>query len=218
MLDGWRGDLPHAWVTGDDEMGRASEFRGALRKRKEPYVLDVPSNTLVRDLDGRRPRRKHAGRGRKREVPFVRADQWASKQPATRWQKFTVRAGEKGPLTVEAMTARVKAKDEEGHVGKEERLLVVRTVEAHPRTSYSLSWSAKEAPLGELVRAHGEHHRIEQMFEEGKGEAGLAHYEVRSWVGWHHHMTLALLALWFLVLEMGRLGGKRCGDNRVTSA
>jgi len=218
MLDRWRGELPHAWVTGDDEMGRASAFRGALRKRKEPYVLDVPCNTLVRDLEGRRPPRKHAGRGRKREVPFVRAEPWASKQSATRWQKFTVRAGEKGPLTVEAMTTRVKAKDEKGHVGKEERLLVVRTVEANPRTSYSLSWAAKEVPLSELVRAHAEHHRIEQMLEEGKGEAGLGHYEVRSWVGWHHHMTLALLALWFLVLEMGRLGGKRCGGNGVASA
>lgn len=37
---------------------------------------------------------------------------------------------------------------------------------------------------------------------------GLAHYEVRRWVGWHHHVTLALPALWFLVLERGRLGGK----------
>ena len=44
--------------------------------------------------------------------------------------------------------------------------------------------------------------------EAAKGEVGLAHYEVRSWVGWHHHITLGLLALWFLILERGRMGGK----------
>jgi hypothetical protein len=47
-----------------------------------------------------------------------------------------------------------------------------------------------------------------QLFAVGKDEVGLGHYEVRSWVGWHHHMTLTLLALWFLQLERNRLGGK----------
>jgi hypothetical protein len=46
------------------------------------------------------------------------------------------------------------------------------------------------------------------MFGVGNGEAGLDHYEVRSWVGWHHHMTLSLVALWFLCLERRRAGGK----------
>ena len=45
-------------------------------------------------------------------------------------------------------------------------------------------------------------------YAAGNGEAGLDHYEVRSWVGWHHPRTLALLALWFLCLERWRVGGK----------
>ncbi len=53
-------DLPHKWVVGDDEFGRASEFRAALRGDGERYVLDVPCNTNIRDLDGRRPPRKKA--------------------------------------------------------------------------------------------------------------------------------------------------------------
>jgi len=54
------------------------------------------------------------------------------------------------------------------------------------------------------VRAAAERHRVEQVFEEGKGEVGLGQYEVRSWVGWHHHMALSLLAAWFLALRRGR--------------
>jgi SRSO17 transposase len=45
------------------------------------------------------------------------------------------------------------------------------------------------------------------MLRAGKGDVGLGHYEMRSWVGWRHHMTLSLLALWFLILEKDRLGG-----------
>jgi len=73
------------------------------------------------------------------------------------------------------------------------------------------------APRGEelatVVWVHAERHRIEQTFEEAKGETGLAHYEVRGWDGWHHHMTLSLLALWFLLCERARLGGKIAGGD-----
>ena len=78
LLDRSLPGLPHGWIVGDDEFGRAAEFRAALRHRPECYVLDVPCNTTVRDLERRRPRRRHAGLGRKREVPFQRADRWAA--------------------------------------------------------------------------------------------------------------------------------------------
>ena len=209
--------LPHAWVVGDDEFGRPSEFRHWLRKQGEGYLLDVPCNTTIRDLEQRRPPRRRAGVGRKREVPFCRVDTWAAWQPAARWTRFTARDGEKGPLVVEAMTVRVRAKQER-RIGPEERLLVVRTVEAPPRTSYSLSNAAPDVPLRELVRVHGTRPRIEELFESGKGDAGLAHSEVRSWVGWHHHVTLSLLALWFLCLERRQLGGKNPGRDGVAGA
>jgi SRSO17 transposase len=213
--------LPHAWVAADDEFGRVAAFRAGLRGRGERYVLDVPCNTLVRDLEARRPPRKRGprGRGRKRAVPLRRADAWAARQPAARWRAFTVRGGEKGPLRVEAMTTRVVAKDEHRRVGRaEERLVVIRTVEKEPRTSYCLSNAPADVPLAELLRARAERYRIEQVIEEGKGEAGLGHYEVRSWVGWHHHVTLALLALWFLATETCRLGGKNPGGHGAAGA
>jgi SRSO17 transposase len=212
LLDRSRADFPHTWVAADDEFGRVAEFRAALRQRGERYVLDVPCNTTVRDLDGRRPPRKKAGVGRKRAVPFRRVDTWAARQPAARWTRLTIRAGELGPLEVEALTARVRARHER-RIGPEERLLVVRTRGAGAKTDYALSNAPADVPLEELVRARSERHRIEQMFQEAKGEAGLAHYEVRSWVGWHHHITLSLLAVWFLGLERRRIGGENPGSD-----
>jgi SRSO17 transposase len=203
LLDRSRGQLPHGWVAGDDEFGRASAFRAELRRRRERYVLDVPANTRVRDLEAERP----GGR----VPPFERADAWAARQPASRWRRVEVRDGEKGRLAFKALAVRVQAKEEGGRVGPSERLLVLRAVDREPRTWYALSNAGAEVPLAELARAKAERHRAEQVLQEGKGEVGLAHYEVRSWVGWHHHMTLALLALWFLQTERRRLGGKNAG-------
>ena len=217
LLERCRKDLPHAWVSGDDELGRPARFRGWLRRHGERYVLDVPCNTNVRDLERRRPPRRRAGRGRKREVPFCRADTWAARQPDSRWTRLTVRDGERGPLQVDAMAVRVRAK-EERRVGPEERLVVMRTVEASPRTDYALSNAGPEVSLSELVRVRFTRHRVEEVFGAAKGEVGLGQYEVRSWVGWHHHVTLSFLALWFLILERIRVGGENPGGDRVAGA
>ena len=200
-------DFPHAWIVADDELGRSAAFRAALREQSERYIVDVPSNTSVRDLEAARPRRRKAGQGRKRETPFCRVDAWLKRQAPCRWQRLKVRDGEKGPLEVLALRVRVRTK-EEGHVGPEETLLVTRSVEETPKTSYSLTNASADVALEELVRVKHERHRVEQLFEEAKGETGLAHYEVRGWQGWHHHITLALLALWFCILEQRGLGKK----------
>src|SRR5262249_35832700 len=111
----------------------------------------------------------------------------------------------------------VQAQDDDGCAGPTERLAVFRTAEGKPRTSYTLS-NARQAGRGELARVNGARHRVEELLEEGKGEGGLAHYEVRSWVGWRHHMTVSLLALGFLEREGVRLGGKSGGGNGAAGA
>ena len=215
MIQGHGCNLPHRWITGDDEFGRVVELRRLLRQRNESYLLDVPCTTPVRDLERRRPPR---GKSRRpKEVPFCRADVWAARQPAGKWQRLKVRDGEKGPLMVEAIERRVRTRDENRHVGPEERLVVIRAVGDEQTVDYCLCHGAPEVPLSTLVSVHGQRHRIEESLEEAKQEVGLGQYEVRSWVGWHHHMTLCLLALWFLGLEQHRVGGKNPGHNGVTN-
>src|SRR5207248_4714036 len=99
-------------------------------------------------------------------------------------------------------------------VGGQERLAVFRTLEAQPQVWYTLS-NDREADRGVLGRVHGDRHRVEELLGQGKQEVGLSHYEVRSWTGWHHHMTLSLLALWFLQLERLGVGKKKSGANAV---
>ena len=114
------------------------------------------------------------------------------------------------------MTVRVRAK-QDGRIGPEERLVVIRPV-GESRIDYALTNAEAEVPLAELVGVQRQRHRIEEVFEAGNGEVGLDHYEVRSWVGWHHHMTLSLVALWYLCLERRRVGGENPGDHGVADA
>jgi SRSO17 transposase len=202
-------ELPHAWVAGDDEFGRSSELRLLLRGARERYILDVPCNTQVRDLSERRPPSREGGRER---LPlFERVDAWAARQPTGRWRTFCLRGGEKGPRRVKALQQWVQTKDEGGVLGARERLIVIKTCEKTPRVWYTVSNARKEVPLAEAVRARGEQHGVEELFGEGCQEVGLNHWEVRSWPGWAHHVTLTLLALLFLQLERVRLKKKRRG-------
>ena len=210
LLDAAHADLPGRWVVGDDDFGRCSELRAALRLRRLRYVLDVPCNTLVRDPAQRRSATGEGGRPRLPE--FERVDRWVARQPGGRWRTVKVRDGAKGPMRVKVLLATVQTKEEDGRVGGRERLAVLRTCESKPRTWYTLS-NAREERRAVLARVHGQRHQIEELLEEGNGEVGLSHYEVRSWVGWHHHLTLSLLALWFLQVERLRLGGKNPGGD-----
>jgi SRSO17 transposase len=204
MLDERGGVLPHAWVAGDDEMGKCAWFRQELRSRQECYLLAVPSNTLVRDL--KRPDPPYAGRGRRPRGPFTRVDQWAATVPASAWQAVEVRDGEKGPIATEVVWTLVQARAD-GHPSDVAETLVVfreRQGDGSWKHDYLVSNAALDTPLDEFARVYKAQHRIEECLKRAKGEAGLADYQVRTWEGWHHHQTLALLATWFLTKETRR--------------
>jgi SRSO17 transposase len=211
LIDRSGADVPFGWVAADDEFGRPTAFREALRCRELRYVLDVPSNTLIRDLDA------EATAGR-RVPPWRSVDAWAQAQPSARWRKVTIGDGAKGPKVVRVLEGMVQTKDEHGRAGMAERLVVLRTVDREPQTWYTLSNAPRAVPVERIAAVHGRRHGVEELFQASKGEVGLGHYEVRSWVGWHHHMTLSLLALWFLVLEKGRVGKKNPGLDGAAAA
>jgi SRSO17 transposase len=204
MLDEHGALLPHAWVTGDDEMGRPMEFRLKLRARGERYLLAVPSNTLVRDIDAPAP--EYSGRGRYPKNAFVRVDRLCGLLPKSAWTTILVRDGEKGPLTVDVAKCRVQARTTTGGTGLEEVLFIMRERQADGtyKHDYYLSNADSEVPLGEFARVAKAEHRVEECLRRAKGEAGLGDYQVRTWTAWHHHQALALLAAWFLTEETRR--------------
>jgi len=104
-LDAWGEQVPHGWVTGDDELGRHSRFREQLRQRDERYVLGVPCTTTMRDLEAPWP--AYQGRGRPPKAPWQSVTAWRQSLPADAWTHLTVRDGGKGPVAIEMVKRRV---------------------------------------------------------------------------------------------------------------
>lgn len=204
MLEEHGRQLPHEWIAGDDEMGRPYHFRRSLHEAKERYLLAVPSNTLIRDLETDEP--PYSGTGRPSGRPWQRVDKWAASLPDSAWTKIEVRDGSKGPLTVRIVKRCVAARAPQGREGHPEVLVVTRSRERDgvAKVDYYLSNAAPDTELSEFARVAKAEHRVEECLQRGKSEAGLGDYEVRNWRGWHHHQTLSLIASWFLVTELQR--------------
>jgi len=218
MLEKNGASLPHRWMAGDDEMGRPYWFRRRLDRLGERYLLAVPGNTLLRDLETAPPESR--GRGRRPTRPWQRVDQWNTSLAQEAWTTIDVRDGAKGPLVVELVKRRVVARTPQRQEGHEETVVVVRYRDRDRQEVVTIDFYLSNGPaqtsLATFARVAKAAHRIEECLQRSKSEAGLADYEVRHWTGWHHHQTLSLIATWFLVTETRR-GKKMDTGHDVTS-
>ena len=107
---------------------------------------------------------------------------------------------------VDAVKRRVQSRGAGRGAGLHEVLFITREQQADGtvKHDYYLSNGELETSLIEFGRVAKLAHRIEECLERGQGEAGLADYQVRNWIAWHHHQTLSLLAAWFLNQETRR--------------
>jgi len=211
--------LPHAWVAGDDEMGRPYWFRRRLNALGEQYLLAVACNTQIRDLEVDPP--AYLGRGRYPKRPWTRVDEWASALKKRDWTRVDVRDGSKGPLIVEVAKRHVVARTDKRQEGYQETLVVIRFRDRDNRqvlqTDYYVSNASADTEVAEFARVAKAEHRVEECIGRAKSEAGLAAYEVRNWKGWHHHQILSLIATWFLVCEARRGKKMDTGNHGATN-
>ena len=205
----------HGWVTFDEGYGKDPGFLSGLEELEERYVGEVPKSFrgwLQRpQVEEPKPSRTGRPRGKAR-VPAGQpkpqtVETIAAALPASAWKRLQFREGTKGRQ--QAHFARVRFVAERDDLpGPELWLMIERSCDQSPYIKYYVSNAAPACPLLELAQAGHNRWPVEDCFLRGKQEVGLDDYEVRGWRGWHHHMTLVMLALWFLVLQKRRLGGK----------
>ena len=147
-----------------------------------------------------------------------RVDEVVATLPAKAWRRLTVAEGSQGPRVYEYAELWAWF-SEEGLPGPRERLLVRRSLGQEPELKYHRSNAPAEVPLLKLAQVRATRWTIEEDIQSAKGECGLDEYETRGWVGWHHHTTLSMLAVAFLVLQRVRpkrrpLKRTRCRTHR----
>jgi SRSO17 transposase len=229
-----RGELPASWLVCDEWFGRNQALLDRVDAAGLWYLAEVPRTTPVWPLreptDGRRvrarprawlPPRAPSGKGRlgtqerlhPDSPPAIPVETLPAQMARRRWQRYRILEGRKGPIVADFVALRALASRSgarEGVPGPAVWVLIRRPLPLPgqtkpPELKYSLSNAPADTPLAELIRVCGMRWPMECCFEEGKGELGMDHDEVRFWRGWQHHMTLVILAHHFLVRLRQRL-------------
>jgi len=217
-----RGDLPFRWVTADEHFGLNTAFLDRVAGLGLRYFVEVPQDTRVwltrprtaipaAKPHGRPPRRERVQPG---EAVPMRVEHLAAQLPADACQVWTIKEGAKGPLVAEfAFVRAVAVRDA---LPGPDVWAVLRRRPGDPRETKVYLSNAPAATTPEtLVWLSGMRWPVESAIQESKGELGLDHYEVRGWVGWHHHTTMTLLAHHFLVRLRRQVGGKGTVPHRA---
>ena len=215
--------LPGDWLTADAGYGEVPSFRDALDTDQWRYVLEVPSSHSVFTQWAKTAVPEWAGHGRKPTQPQLVAGEptpqnvvsVATGLPAAAWHILTVAEGAQGPRQYQFAALRVW-ESRDGLPGRASWLLCRRNLDGSDLKSY-LSNAAPETPLLTLAQVSAWRWPVESEFQTEKGETGLDEYEVRSWQGWHHHITMALLAGAFLLSLQQDWGGKDAPDYAPTA-
>jgi SRSO17 transposase len=187
-----RADLPKGVVLADCGYGNTTVFRDSLRTLGLHYAVETQSTTKVQSSN-------HAGElGDRLSVLAL------GKMLERKLRRVTWREGSKVTLQSRFARIRVVVTHENGQP-REPEWLLVEWPEGEPNpTKFVLTSLPSSISCIELVRTFKSRWRIERSYEDLKGELGLDHYEGRSWVGWHHHVTVALACYAFLVAEQVR--------------
>ena len=185
--------VPAGWVTADEVYGSDGKLRRALEARDQAYVLAVRSNESTTTWPPYGP----PGRVRVADV--------AAAVPAEGWQRLSCGEGAQGPRRYDWACIPLRPALRDGWV---HAVLLRRHPERADELAYYLVYAPVGTPLAEIVRAAGARWTIDDLFKLAKGQVGLDHYEVRSWQGWHRHITLALVALAALTIGARKKGGR----------
>jgi len=199
------------WVVADEAFGGNPGFLDGVAGLGLWYFTEVPHTTRVwqerpathippRRGRGRRPPRERVVAGTPQAWPVLEV---AGALPAAAWTRQTIKEGSQGPLVAEFAAIRVVAV-RDTLPGPEVWLVLRRHVETGELKSY-LCNAPLDTVLAKLVHMSGMRWPIETCFEDSKQLLGMGDYEVRSWTGWHHHMTLVILAHFFVVRMSLRL-------------
>lgn len=170
--------LRPSWVVADEVYGNDGKFWWWLEQQyQQPYLLTVASSHSV-----------FIG------IQEHRAKNLASVLPSEQWHRLSCGSGTKGERIYEEARIEVNCSNEHGM----KRWLLFRRNLEKPDDPHSITYYQAYAPanttLEEMVSIAGQRWRIEECFGITKDKLGLSEYEVRSWCGWHRHMTLVMAA------------------------
>ncbi len=173
--------VPADWVVGDTVYG-SDELRMFLEEQQKNYVVAVPETHTV------------WVQGRQQPVGVL-----AALLPPEAWVVLSAGEGSKGPRLYEWAWLQLP-QQAEGTSERTRWVLMRRSLSDPSKRAYYRAAGPAQTTLPELVRVIGSRWKIEEGYEQAKGEVGLDQYEVRAWHAWYRYVTLSLVAYAALVV------------------
>ncbi len=204
--------LRFQWVTCDEAYGKSPAFLDGIAELNRWYFAEVPHNIRAWETRPKTATPEWCGRGpkptRKRVVEgeprSKRVDEIAAAVPKDDWRSRLIKEGSKGPMVAEFAFSRVIEVRNE-LPGDEVWLVLRRSLGENPELKTYLCNAPADINHARLARVAGMRWPVETALEDGKDNLGMDEYMVRSWTGWHHHMTESVLAHHFLVRVQKKL-------------
>ena len=202
------GTLRCRWVTADEAFGRDTAFLEGVTGCGLWYCAAVPHDTRGWLERPATVVPEGVGRGRTPTHPRLAAQAPAAQTvaalaahlPPEAWQPHLIKEGSQGPLLADCACLRVVAV-RDSLPGPDVWLVLRRPPETGELTTY-LSAAPGDTQVETLVRISGMRWPIETCCEDRKQWLGMGDYAGRSWTGWHQHLTLVILAHFFVVRTM----------------
>jgi len=202
-----RAGIRFDYVLADGLYGHSASFCRTLADEGETFLFHVHSNQRVylEDPHPEIPLRQ-TGRGRPPTKPRaqsepVRVDAVFPELSPDDFQRLQVRKTTTGILEVDAYRRQVWVWDGEEETARCLTLYIRQEVNSTDEIKYCLTNAPENTPLLVLARMEAQRFFIEHAFEEAKSEVGMAEYQVRGWLAWHHHMALVMMALLFITKQ-----------------
>jgi len=193
-----------AWLGFDGGYGKEPDFLNALEDDGEIFMADVHKDQTIylENPAPYLPEKKGRGRTPTRLVAAVasmRVDKWVADQSEESWQRIAFRESTKGRLQADFLVQRIWTWNNTESTGRLRYLIVRREIGAKKEIKYSLSNAPEGTGIERLAFMQGQRYFVERAFQDAKSNVGLDHYQVRGWQAWHHHMTMVMLAMLYML-------------------
>lgn len=223
MVFGARGNgIRFKWVGFDSFYGDNPEFLRKLADNGEVFMGDIHRDHRIYFEDpkpiipppqsnrGKKPTRLKA------QSRAIRVDRWIDKQAPGAWKRVEVRGTTKGKLRVDILHREVWVWDGKERQARKWHLVVRREINSEAKRKFSLSNAPSDTSTKRLAFMQAQRYWVERPFQDAKNQCGMGDYQARGWLAWHHHMSMVMLAMLFMLEQ--RLQNKTdiplltCGD------
>lgn len=193
------------WINADGLYGSSYLFCKTIDDLGKHFMVDVHKDqfvylTMSKPILPQPKARKGRTITRLKVIEKpIRVDDYLKGVAASDFKEVKIRKGTKGWIMGEIHLAEVWVWDGKEQTPRKRTLMIRKALKKGDPVKFCLSnLSIQQRTHQEFAFMQAQRHWVERAFEDGKGELGMADYQVRKYNAWYHHQALVMLAMQYV--------------------